>query len=97
MNRQVFDIGDKPTVTVTFTNEAGTPTNPTTVVGLLRLPSGTESTLAAPTNPSAGVYAWALPELSQQGEHVVRAKATSGLVAAVEISFTVRATAFANP
>jgi len=93
----VYDIGDKPTVTVTFRNEAGVATNPGAVTGLIRTPDGVEATLSAPTNPGTGIYAWSLPTLTQAGPHVVRAKGTSGLIAAVEVAFTVQRSAFDTP
>ncbi len=97
MATTVYDIGDKPTVTTTFRNEAGTLTDPGAVSGLIRYPDGTEVALSAPTNTSTGVYAWALPTLTQVGPHVVRTKGTSGLIAAVEVAFTVQRSAFDTP
>jgi len=97
MATTVYDIGDKPTCTVEFRNEAGALTNPGAVTGILRTPDGIETTLSAPTNTGTGVYAWALPTLTQAGPHVVRAKGTSGLIAAVEVAFTVQRSAFDTP
>ena len=48
-----YDIGDQPRVTVTFKDADDVLTTPGTSAGLLRLPDGTESALAAPTTVSA--------------------------------------------
>ena len=92
-----YDIGDQPRATVTFRDADDVLTSPGTLVGLLRLPDGTESSLAAPTTVSTGVHRWTLPTLTQSGLHVVRCKGTAGLIAAVETSFVVDATAFVAP
>jgi hypothetical protein len=94
---ETYDVGDKPEVQVTFRDTADVLTNPGALSGLIRYPDGTEAALSAPTNNSTGIYTWAIPTLTQQGVHVVRAKGTSGLVAATEVSFKVRATAFTAP
>ncbi len=97
MATTVYDIGDKPNVVVTFRDADAVLTNPGAVSGLIRYPDGTEAALSAPTNTSVGVYVWALPTLTQSGAHVVRAKGTSGLIAAVEVAFTVQRSAFDTP
>jgi hypothetical protein len=92
-----YDIGDRPTVTVTFTNESGVLTSPSTVVFLTKDPAGTEASNAATTNPSTGVYTYTFPTLTQSGVYSWRAKGTAGLIAATEGSFGVRVTAFTTP
>jgi len=98
----VYDIGDKPTVTATFTNAAGALTNPSTVVAILRTPAGVETTTTSPNaaivNTSTGVWAFTLPSaFDTAGNWQVRIKGTAGLIAAAETTMAVRASAFASP
>jgi hypothetical protein len=97
-----YDIGDKPTVTATFTNAAGTLTNPSTVVAILRTPAGVETTTTSPNaaivNTSTGVWAFTLPSaFDTAGNWQVRIKGTAGLIAAAETTLVVRPSAFASP
>jgi hypothetical protein len=96
LNEQ-FDIGDRPTITVTFSNEAGTATSPSTVVFLVRTPAGVESSNAATSNPSTGVYTYTFPTITESGVWSWRAKGTAGLIAATEGRFNVRTSVFTTP
>lgn len=93
-----FDIGDRPIVRVEFRDEVGALTSPTTVVFSYQRPNGAEVVNQAPTsNPTAGVFTYALPTIDQAGTWWYRAKGTGALVAAVEGSFEVRRSRFASP
>lgn len=95
---EVFDIGDRPIITVTFRDEAGTLTSPSTVVFGYVKPDGTEVVGQSPLdNPSTGVFRYRLPTLDAAGVWTWRGKGTAGLIAADEGSFTVRPSAFAAP
>lgn len=98
----VYDIGDRPTVTATFTDAAGALTDPSTVVAIVRTPAGVETTTTSPNaalvNTSTGVWAFTLPTaLTAAGNWRVRIKGTAGLIAAAETTLAVRASAFTNP
>ena len=98
----IYDIGDRPTVTATFTSAAGVLTNPSTVVAILRTPVGVETTTTSPNaalvNSSTGVWAFTLPTaFDTAGNWQVRIKGTAGLIAAAETTLAVRASAFATP
>lgn len=83
-----FDIGDSVRLTATFTNLAGSLTNPTTVVCTIRRPDGNSSTLSNSTS-STGVYT-ADVTVDQSGEWNYRWSGTGALVVAEEGSFYVR-------
>lgn len=59
-NSTPLDIGDVATVTSTFTNAAGAPTNPTVVTLRIKKPTGTVTVVnqASLTNTSAGVWTY---------------------------------------
>lgn len=54
-----YDIGDVVELSVTFTNDAGTPANPSAIELRILSPAGTVTT-PTPTNPSTGVYTYLL-------------------------------------
>ena len=88
-----FDIGDQPTVVVTFKDAGGTLADPTAITFSVLAPAGTavseDQTNA--TNPSTGIWHWELPSaIDRAGKWQVRAAATLGLICAVEDSFHVR-------
>lgn len=97
---RVFDIGDQPVTTGTFTNAAGVPTAPTAVTVIVRKPDGTETPY---TTPNAAISLGATTTftfpaaLDQAGEWVVRMKATGGLITAGEDTFIVRPSKVTNP
>jgi hypothetical protein len=97
----VYDIGDQPTVTATFTAADGeTLESPSTVTVKVIEPNGTQrATVTTPaasiTNPSTGVFAYTFPAaLDQSGVWRVKFQGTAGLIAAEEIEFMVRRTSF---
>jgi hypothetical protein len=93
-----YDIGDKPTITATFTNEAGTLTDPSTVAFMVRTPAGVETSAAFTTHPSTGVYTYQLPTFDLAGTWIVRSKATGAtLTGAKEDRFEVRRSGFTAP
>lgn len=97
-----YDIGDRPTATVTFRDTADVLTSPTTVVFVVRTPAGVETPYTSPhaaiTTVSTGVFAFTFPApLNEAGAWHVRAKGTAGLEAAAELSFQVRRSNFATP
>jgi hypothetical protein len=98
---RTYDVGDRPEITATFTNAAGTATDPTTVVFITRAPDSTEVSYTAPTNitnPTTGTFVFTFPAaLTQEGMWSVRAKGTAGLITAGETSFIVKPSAFATP
>lgn len=95
-----FDIGDQPTLVVTFKTADGTLADPTGITFEVLHPSdvdGAPTTTAnetAATNPSTGIWHYTVPLLDEEGWWRVRAKGTAGVVAAVELKFQVRATRF---
>lgn len=85
----LYDIGDQPRITVTFTNIAGVATDPSAVECVVRAPDGTETT-PTPTNGSGdGEFYIDLP-LDQNGLWHVRFAGTGTVTAAVEQSILVR-------
>ena len=97
-----YDIGDRPTVTATFTSVTGALTNPSTVVAMLRNPVGVETTITSPNaalvNSSTGVWVFTLPTaFDTDGNWYVRIKGTAGLIAAAETTLAVRASNFNTP
>lgn len=96
MTTTVYDIGDKPTFVATFKDSTGTLADPTAIDFEVLAPDGTSTTgtIVDASNPSTGVYHYVLPDLDQEGWWYVRAAGTSGVVAAVEQKFRVRASQF---
>lgn len=84
-----YDIGDAPTLTATFRDLAGDPTNPTTVTATHRQPDGTETELS-PSTSSTGIYTANTATLTQSGVHTVKFFGVGALVAAEEIRFKVQ-------
>lgn len=95
-----FNIGTRPTLTVTFRNINGDLENPTAILFSLRPPQGaivTGTELNA-TNVSVGVWDWQVPDpLTLPGTYWVQAMATSGMQVADEICFTVPKSKFPAP
>lgn len=82
----MYQIGQRIRITVTFRNEAGTPTSPSTVTGTLTLPDGTTSALAM--SGSAGVHT-AEVVATQAGRHYVRVVGSGTVDAAAVGGFVV--------
>lgn len=92
--RTHYDIGDRLTVTATFTDENGTATDPDEVTAWVLDPSGTLTTYVSPdatlTNPSVGTWAFQMAAaLDDDGDWYVRIAGTSGLLAAEEVQIPV--------
>ena len=98
-----FDVGDMPSFTVTFRDEADVITDPTTVVFKIHPATAAEYEVTAPnaaiTKLSTGVYKYTFPTPipNDPGRWAVRGKGTVGLVAADEILFNVRRSVFTTP
>ena len=96
---ETYDVGDRPTITATFTSTAGVLTDPSTVVFRWRDPAGVETgytylTDSQVTRTSLGVFAFTPPTIALAGAHWCRAKGTAGLIAAGETGVGVRASQF---
>lgn len=76
-----YQIGDRKVVSTTFTNEAGVPTSPSTVVGEYRKPGGAVTPLT-PAEQSAGVWRMTLPTFDEPGIWSWHIAGTAGLIAA---------------
>ena len=99
MARYVFDTGDLPTVTASFTDVDGAAADPTAVKVTTLSPNGTsvEYTDADSevTNPSTGTWKFLFPTaLTEEGTWRVRFEGTETLIAAAEQKFSVRETVF---
>lgn len=92
--QQTYDIGDQPTITATFRQiGTGVLTTPNALTITVREPDGTETdyTQADATNPSVGVWEFAMPAvLDSCGIWTVKFFGTAGVIAAEEVSFKVR-------
>ena len=100
----VFEIGDQPLITATFTNAANALTNPTTVTFITVNPVGAEITTVSPnaqiTNPSTGVWVYTFPGttgIQVAGTWVWRVKGVGALIAADEGSWVVSASLVPTP
>ena len=93
----VYDVGDKIRLSVTFTSGV-TPTDPTAVVCKVKEPDGTITTatyaLAQIIKDSAGVYHYDTT-IDQAGRHWYRFEGTGTVVAAAEADFMARESEFA--
>ena len=87
-----FDIGDQPTLVVTFKNVGGTLQSPSSITFTVMDPAGTKITapIGSATTPSTGVFHWTLPVIDKAGTWRVGARATAGILTAVEETFSVR-------
>lgn len=99
---QEYFIGAKPVITATFKDATGALSNPTTVVFMLRDPSGTETSVTSPNaaivNGSTGIWTYThTSTVTTPGEWSVRVKGTAGTFAAFEDGFIVNQSAFATP
>lgn len=92
------DRGDVIECTCTFTNTAGTPTDPTTTTFTVMDPTGVTTTYTAPateiTHSGAGVYVLALP-VTKPFVYRIRAVGTGAVAAAVTGEVYVTADRFA--
>jgi uncharacterized protein YfaS (alpha-2-macroglobulin family) len=92
-----YDIGDRPTITATFTNLAGNAADPSAITFKTIAPDGTVTTQtqANATNPGVGTWVYQLPAaFSAAGTWAVRVQATAGLETAGEYTFRVRESRF---
>lgn len=101
-SKYIFDIGDAPVLTATFTEIDGTPATPDVVTVKVRDPAGIEMSYTTPhatINTSVvGKVVFSFPAaLELAGEWTVRIRGVSGLRAAEEIGFVVRSSAFTAP
>jgi hypothetical protein len=76
-----YEIGDRIVVQTTFTNEAGVPTSPSTVVAECKSPTGTVTPLS-PTEASPGVWRAILPTFTEKGVWRWYIAGTAGVIAA---------------
>ena len=91
-----YDIGDAVRVTGTFTDADGVATDPTTVTGKYKDPSGNETTDESPTNSATGVYYFDI-EIDESGKWLYRLEGktvTPSNQGAAEGSFQVNASNF---
>ena len=86
-----MDVGDRITLSVTFTDSTGTPTDPTAVTLTVYLPTDSETggTAYTPTNTATGVYTYAYTP-TVDGRHLFKFVGTGAVVATEWGSFTVR-------
>lgn len=97
MAKKLYTIGDQPVITFTFYTNDNELLSPTAIDFTVVDPAGAETaqTIGDANETSEGTFDWTLPSvLDSQGIWYARAAATSGLVAAVEVSFRVRASQF---
>lgn len=96
-----FKIGQRPVVTATFADIPGGAGVVTEVTFMVRTPAGVETSTSSPdaaiTNPESNVWVFVMPTITVAGSYLVRAKTTSGLVAASEIDVPVQQSGFATP
>jgi hypothetical protein len=97
MSDQQYDVGDLIRSTVTFTNFAGTVTDPSTIVFKYRDPAGTVTTITYPaagiTRTGTGVY-FAEVTIALEGPHWFRWNGTGTIVAATERAVQVKHSMF---
>jgi len=98
----VYDIGDRPTITATFTpNPDVNP--PLDMDGFfkVRAPNGTQATydFIDPEVTQVSTFVWRLqlPVLDQAGNWAVHAIGSDGIEAGEELTFTVRETTVVQP
>jgi hypothetical protein len=96
MPTAVYDIGDKRRLTVTFTNSAGTDTDPTAVIFKIRLPDGTVTSYTYGTDAelvksATGIYYvdWTI---AAGGRHSWRFEGTGTVTQAAEQDIYARRT-----
>jgi hypothetical protein len=94
-----YQLGQSVKLSVTFTDAAGAPANPTTVTCKVEEPDGTETTYTvsstpAITNPVTGTFQLVIVP-DQSGMHTYRWQGTTGTSVAVdENQFSVLLSAF---
>lgn len=86
MNR--YEVGDRVRITGTFTDTAGSPANPSTVVVYVLKRDGATWTYSAPTNPATGTW-YADHDVTQEGTYDYRVVGTGSIIAAGEGTFKV--------
>jgi hypothetical protein len=91
MTTTVYDIGDRRTLQVDFTDAAGTPAGPTAVTLTIREPDGTivSKTGGELSNPQVGRYTFAYT-IAKDGRHVVRWQGAGVVDTAEETEFYAR-------
>ena len=89
---ETYDIGDRITVTGTFTNKAGALADPTTIVFKYRVRGG-EAVTGTASKASTGVYT-ADVDLTEAGQWYFRFTGTGAVVAAGELRCEVRGSYF---
>jgi hypothetical protein len=92
-----YNIGDQPTLIVTFRNELGVLEDPTTIQFDQRAPDGTVTTRTQDNavNTDVGIWEWMIPEpFDAPGTWHFRAAGTSGIIAVEEVTVKVRKSAF---
>jgi len=93
-----YDIGDRPVVVASFTDDEGAAADPSAITFSVKDPSNNVATgdQTDASNPSVGTWHWPLPTaVDEAGEWWVRVEATAGLQTAEELSFQVRPSEFA--
>lgn len=86
----VYDLGDVVALTAAFTNSGGTAVTPSSGVTItVKLPDGTTTSPATPSNPSTGNYSYEYAP-TQEGLHFYRFVGTGTNAGAGEGKFTVR-------
>jgi hypothetical protein len=76
-----YEVGDRIIVQTVFTNEAGTPTSPSALVGDVRSPSGVLTPLT-PADQGSGVIRMTLPTFTEGGVWRWYVAGTAGVIAA---------------
>ena len=94
-------IGQQSVATATFTDDVGSPVDPSTVTFLWRTSAGVETdyvygTDTEVTKVSTGVYEFVAPVYGVTGPHQVRVKST-GPATATELAIGVQRSRFATP
>lgn len=96
-----FQIGQKPTLIASFTDEDGIAADPTSVTFKVKDPAGTETSYtdadSEVTNPATGSWECELPTLDAAGRWYWRVDGTGAVTAANETFFIVDSSQFATP
>lgn len=91
MTTTAYDIGDVKRCQCTFTNLAGTATNPTTVALTIREPDGVETAVAQGSMTNSGTGVWHYDyTISKAGRHVERWVGTGTVAVAEAAEFWAR-------
>lgn len=95
-----YTLGQSPKLQATFRDDAGTLTDPTTVVFKVRTPGGVETTYTSAdgvANDSPGVWSYQLAPLDEAGTWAYRVVGTGALDAAGEAQLFAERSYFASP